>query len=72
MAITLNEHMNDRQAFEMAMFRARAKAAQEGRKPTFREMLGEAQKELEEEHRRLEKEVAEARAAESSPSTEEA
>jgi hypothetical protein len=66
--VKLEDHMDDRASFEMAMFRARAKATKEGRNPTFRQMLDEAQKELEEEHRRLEQEVAAAR-ADSSPST---
>jgi len=60
--VKLEDHMNDRVSFEWAMLRARQRAEAEGRTPTFREMLDEAQKELDEEHRRLEKEVAEARA----------
>ena len=69
----LEEHMDDRQSFEMAMFRARMKAEEEGLNPTFREMLDLAQKELEEEHARLAKSVAEIRGSSgSSPSTPEA
>lgn len=51
--MTVDEHLNDRQAFELAMFRVRAKAVREGRHPTHREMLEEAQTELEAENQRL-------------------
>ena len=51
--MNLDEHLEDRQAFELALLRVRGRAVKEGRTPTHREMLAEAQKELEEENRRL-------------------
>lgn len=64
----LEDLMNDRGAFEGAMFRARLKAEEEGRNPTFREMLDEAQKILQADYDRL---AAEIKASGSSPSTPE-
>src|SRR5262249_7851626 len=37
--LKLEDHMDDRGAFEMAMFRARMKAEEQGLNPTFAEML---------------------------------
>lgn len=68
----LEDHMDDAHSFEWAMFRARARATEEGRNPTFQEMLQEAQKELEEEHARLAQEIAQATAAEDQKASPEA
>ena len=59
----LEDHMDDRQAFELALLRVRGRAVAEGRTPTHREMLAEAQRELEEENRRLAARVAELKAS---------
>lgn len=66
----IEEHMDDQESFEWAMFRARMKAEEEGRNPTFREMLDEAQKELEEEHARLVQQIAANNAASDKASPE--
>ena len=67
----LDDHLNDRLAFESAMFRARMKAEEQGLNPTFREMLGLAQKELEAEHARLAGEIKASASSPSPPATAE-
>ena len=57
--MNLDEHLNDPEAFDLALLRVRARAVQEGRTPTHREMLREAQEELEAENRRLAARIAE-------------
>jgi hypothetical protein len=57
--MTLQEHMNDPQAFEMALQRVRRRHEAEGRTGvTFGELSAEAQLELEKEHARLAAEAA--------------
>lgn len=56
--MNLDDHLNDPEAFDLALLRVRGRAIAEGRTPTHREMLREAQEELEAENRRLAAEIA--------------
>lgn len=64
MPIDLEDLMNDRQAFEMAMWRVKTRAQEEGRTYTFRELLKQATEELRKDYERL-------KASSSSPETQE-
>lgn len=52
LSTTKEQHMNNQQAFEMAMLRVQRKAHDEGKNPNFGELLKLAQKELEDEYDR--------------------
>jgi hypothetical protein len=54
----LQDHLNDRQAFEMALLRARMRNKREGKSVSQQELLKQATAELENEHQRLTKQIS--------------